>query len=293
MQTLKQFEKIEMNPVTELVLPVDKFSDWLFDQPRINDIKKMSEGIFKGKEISSKVSFKFNAGLISQFDKAVLLGTISEQNAGNSFFSLQHLYQTLGGSNHLTPKMCARLSKSIEKLMNTAVEVDMSEIVESRYTGKQYKIKGMLLPCKIVTAEINGNIVKGAIQLIGNLPMFDVADIKNQIARQNAKLISELPLRSTENTIQLSWFLLERVCEIVGSNSEKRKKRVHKLNTSILFETIFKKCGFTNLNRYQIRDLRETIKIILEHFKKCSLIHSFEFIKKGGRHYSIETICLN
>jgi hypothetical protein len=288
MQTKNSILKAEMKPIIELVLPIDKFSDWILDQTKICDTTKMSEGIFKGKSISSRISFKFGGGLLVQFDKAVLLALISEYDAGNEFVSFQRLFETLGGSNHLTSKMKAKLSKSVEKLMNTFVDIDMGEIVDVRYKGNQAKLKSMLLPCKLATAEIKGKITDGVIRLLGHSPLLDVADIKSQIARIPVKTISELPLRSTEATISLAWYLLERVTEIVGSNSAERKKRVHKLQTTILFATLYTKCGFTDFNRDQSRDLRENIKKILEHFKNCCLIHSFEFIKKNGVNYSIE-----
>jgi hypothetical protein len=290
MQAKNFIEKTEMKPITELVLPIDKFSDWILDQTKICDTTKMSEGIFKGKPVSSRITFKFGASLLIQFDKAVLLALISEYDAGNEFVSFQRLFETLGGGNHLTPKMKAKLSKSIEKLMNTFVDIDMGEIVNARYKGNQAKLKSMLLPCKLATAEIKGKITDGVIQLLGHSPLLDVADIKSQIARIPVKIISELPLRSTEATISLAWYLLERVTEIVGSNSSERKKRVHKLQTTILLTTLYTKCGFIELNRDQRQKLRKSIEIILEHFKNCSLITSFEFIKKNGINYSIE-IC--
>lgn len=290
MQTKNPILKAEMKPIVELVLPIDKFSDWILDQTKICDTTKMSEGIFKGKPIFSRISFKFGGGLLVQFDKAVLLALISEYDVGNEFVSLQRLYETLGGSNHLTSNMKTQLSKSIEKLMNTFVDIDMGEIVDARYKGNQAKLKSMLLPCKLATAEIKGKITDGVIQLLGHSPLLDVADIKNQIARIPVKTISELPLRSTEATISFAWYLLERISEIVGSNSSERKKRVHKLQTTILFATLYDKCGFTDLNRDQRQKLRKSMEIILEHFQNCGLINSFNFIKKNGKNYSIE-IC--
>lgn len=211
MQTKNPILKAEMKPIVELVLPVDKFSDWILAQMKIYDTTKMSEGMLKGKPISSRITFKFGGGLLVQFDKAVLLALICEQAAGNEVVSLQRLYETLGGSNHLTSPMKTKLSKSIEKLMNTFVDIDMGEIVDARYKGNQAKLKSMLLPCKLATVEINSQITDGVIQLLGHSPLLDVADIKSQIARIPVKTISELPLRSTEATISLVWYLLERV----------------------------------------------------------------------------------
>lgn len=287
---LKQFEKTEMKPITELVLPIDKFSDWIFDQTKICDTTKMSEGVFKGKSISSRITFKFGGGLLVPFDKTVLLALNSEYNADNEFVSLQRLFETLGGGNHLTDKMKVELLKSVRKLMETYVKIDMTELVQNCYKSKITTVEGMLLPCKIVTTEINSKITEGTIHLLGNSPIFQVADIKKQIMRLPCNLISALPLRSTESTISLAWFLLKRVGEIVGSNSAERKKRVHKLSTSILFETIFEKCGFTGLDKEKRRNLLNNIKKILEHFQNYKLIPSFEIIKKNGKNYSIEVL---
>jgi hypothetical protein len=288
MQTKNPIFKAEMKPIVELILPIDKFSDWILDQTKIYDTTKMSEGMFKGNPISSRITFKFGGGLLVQFDKAVLLALISEYDAGNEFVSFQRLFETLGGSNHLTSPIKTKLSKSIEKLMNTFVDIDMGEIVNARYKGNQAKLKSMLLPCKLATAEINSQITDGVIQLLGHSPLLDVADIKSQIARIPVKTISELPIRSTATAISLAWYLLERISEIVGSNSSERKKRVHKLQYTILFDTLYDKCGFTDLNRDQRQKLRKSMETILEHFQNCGLINSFNFIKKNGKNYSIE-----
>lgn len=288
MQSKNFIEKTEMKPITELVLPIDKFSDWIFDQTKICDTTKMSEGVFKGKSISSRISFKFGGGLLIPFDKTVLFALNSEYNAGNEFVSLQRLFETLGGCNHLTDKMKVELLKSVRKLMETYIKIDMTDLVQNCYKSKITTVEGMLLPCKIVTTEINSKITESTIHLLGNSPIFQVADIKNQIMRLPCNLISELPLRSTESTISLAWYLLERVGEIVGSNSAARKKRVNKLSTSILFETIFEKCGFTGLDKEKRRNFLNNIKKILEHFQNYKLIPSFEIIKKNGKNYSIE-----
>lgn len=289
MKKSDEIAKALMNPVAELVIPTDKFSDWLLDQdkPKIEITKSMFEGTFKGKEVSSTVTFKFGGGLLRQFDKSVLVALISEFRAGNKFASVQRLFETLGGGNHLTPKMKDKLLSSVRKLMTTYVKINMAEIVQKCYTGKKTTmIEGMLLPCKIETVEINGKITEGTIHLLGDSPLFQVADTKNQIARLPSKFLSKI--RATENLITLHWFLLERVAEIVGSNSEDRKKRVRKLNTFILFETLCQKCGFINLGKIQKSRLRENVEKILEQFKICGLIENFNFVKKDEKIYSIE-----
>lgn len=286
MQTQNKILKTVMKPITELVILTDKFSDWIFDQKKISDSTKMFEGVFKGKKISSTVTFKFGGGLLQQFDKSVLLALINERNAENEFVSIQRLFETLGGGNHLTSKMKTKLLKSVRKLMATIVKIDCVELVNLCYKGKKATIEGPLLHCNIITAKINSQVTDDVIQLVADSPLLQVADIKNQIARLPSNFLPKI--RSTENLIALNWFLLEQVAEIVGSNSRERKKRVHKLNCSILFDTLFNKCGFSDLDKIQKSRLRENIKNILEHFQNCGLIEDFKFTKENGEIRSIE-----
>lgn len=286
MQLPAKILKVTMKQITELVIPTDKFSDWLFDQKKISNVTKMNEGNFKGKEVYSTITFKFGGGLLEPIDKAVLLALISERAAGNEIVSAQRLFETLGGSNHLTEDVKEWLLNSVRKLSDTYVKVNMTELVTAIYKGKKATIEGNLIHANIITAEINKKVTDSAIQLVGDSPVMQVADVKNQIARLPKNALSKV--RGSMNQIILSWYLLERVAEIVGSHSSNRKKRVHKLQPVILFDTLCQKCGFVDLDKYDLRRLRDNIRKILEHFKQINLILDYEFTKVNGKIYSIE-----
>ena len=66
--------------------------------------------------------------------------------------------------------------------------------------------------------------------------------------------------------------------------SAERKKG---LNNSILFETIYKECGFAKATSGEKRDIREVIIDTLNHFKDSKVIKSFEIERQGRIYRSI------
>lgn len=287
MQPKNEITKTVMKPITTLVLPIDRLSSWLFEQTKIKDIVKMHEGKIRQQNIFSTVEFHFKGGLLLPFDKVVLLALITERQNGNTVVSVQRLFETLGGSNHLPQKMKEKLLASVRKLMVTFIKVECAEIA-TIYKSTKKRVEGMLLPCNIVSAVINGKTTDSVIELHSDSPLLQIADFKSQILRLPVNFLAKV--RANENLIILNWCLMERCGKIVGSYSPsgERKKRVRKLSTSILFDTLFNQCGFTNLDKIQKSRLRESIRIIMNHSKNCGLIDGFNFVKENGEFRSIE-----
>ena len=278
-----------MKPITTLVLPVDKFSSWIFEQnKKFSSGTKFKEGKFRGKNVTSTVEFEFKGGLLEPIDKVLLLALITEKTNGNDVISAQRLFKTLGGSNHLSATFKERLLNSVRKLATTYIKINMTEIVNLCYKGNKTIIEGNLVHCNIITAEINHKISDSAIEILDS-PLLKVAEIKRQIAHVPIYFLSKI--NCNENLIILNWYLLERIVKIVGSHSSS-KKRVRKLNTTILLETLCQKCGFVGLDKYDLRRLRDNIRKILEHFVKIGLILEYKFLKINGKNHSIE-ISLN
>lgn len=285
----EKIENVKFKPATVITLPTDQLADFLVGTSKLSDkkifecktrIKKNGKKSGVATAIYSVVTLKIaEGGTFDRFDKIIILALGTLQNAGNEFISLRQLYKTLGGNDKYLTKTARKfLLERIDKLRLSEFKIDMTEYLNNCTKDKPKKIacskKTNILPCEVVTQKINNKITADVIRLLAPIPFFEIADVKDRIARQPLQLITDLGLNATTTTITLSWYLLERVIKIVGSHNSKRARN---LNNSILFDTLFKDCGFTDFNRDKKYDIRKTITKILTHFKDCGLINDFKF----------------
>lgn len=288
MEKTKEIDNVKFTSPTVITLPTDKIADFLVGNSRL-DAEKIFECKARIKkdgkrsaqtEIYSSITLKIaDNGTFDYIDKIIILALGTLQNAGNEYISLRQLYKTLGGNDRYLTKTARKfLLERIDKLRLSDFRIDMTEYLETCTPDKPKKLacrkKTYLLPCEVIEMKINGKTTKDGIKLLAPIPFFEIAGVKARIARQPLQLITGLGLNATENSIVLSWYLFDRVTKIVGSRDS---KRAHNLNNSILFETLYKDCGFTDFSRDKKYDLRKNITKILTHFKDCGLITDFKF----------------
>jgi hypothetical protein len=146
--------------------------------------------------------------------------------------------------------------------------------------------QGSLLPNEIITAKVNSNITNGVVHFLDSSILFDIADLKDQIARCDIKLL-DVPIRNTEQTVTLKFYLLERILKIKGSNNENRKN-VIKLHNTILLDTLYTNCGLSDDGKNRKSEYRQNISQILSYFKKFDFISEYEFVKDGDKFFGIK-----
>lgn len=297
--------KTKLKKIKEFVVPIDKLSSVIFDTD-----KEGIEGIVENRHLDILTPFslkllKDNNGNdipLDPIDKLIILVAISEQLAGNDVITFSRLFHDIGGGDKLThaPVIQAVLIDRISKLRRTEISVDLTALlakfknyaetlgVNPNPNGKII-LTGALLPSETITAVINGRIIEGAIHFLSSPVIFTIASMKNQIARFNPNLL-DVPIKTTEQTLKLKFYLLERILKIKGSNDPKRNKRVRKLNNSILFETIYRQCGLSDAEEWQKQDARKNIVQILDHFVSQNFIKNYEIVKQDATFYSISII---
>jgi hypothetical protein len=293
--------KIQLKKCNEMLILLDKLSNCVFNA-KIGGIGAIIENRRLGIETPVKINFlkddKGNNVSIDPFDKLIFSGAVSEIASGNNTVSLSRLFHTIGGGRDLrdAPNIKNAIEQSLSKLRRTEITVDVTALANQ---FKQYAeqidtvpdskgkiiLKGTLLPSEIICAVVNGKVTDGAVILFGNPVLLRIAEMKGQITRCNLNLLA-VPVRTTEQTLKLKYYLLEHILKIKGSHDPKRSKRVRKLNTSILFDTIFSYCGLPD-TKWQKQDFRKSISCILDHFISENFISGYEFVKRENKFYSI------
>lgn len=293
---------IKFNPANDVTILLDKVFKNAFNPTKKDATKRI---VYEGKkktEPYSTITFENFQGSLNQFDKLVFCAAVSEQKAGNKFFTIRRLWQKLGGSHTLTNEMKELISDSIKKLRCTLVNINMSLVNDKfHYTDrKEIVFSNYLLPCKSIAAKINGQIVDEAFQFLDTSPLFQVAELKRQFTEQPFELLDVPKLHNSELVMKMKFYLLERITAIVGSHKNRKAhitgkkkdggfifKRATKLQKIITFEDIFTQCELTDATKRQKQQARETISKILEYFQQQGLIKSWKFVKKDGSFYSI------
>lgn len=299
----QEIPKIQFNQkITQIIFLIDKLSDVVFGVDS-DDV----EGILENRKSNVITPIKLtlpkddygNDIPLSPTDKLILATSLSEQDADNDFTTFERIFHAVGGGQRLSeaPNMKEVIAESFRRLRVTHLKVDLTALVQSskkyqnsiptELNGKKKILEGVLLPTETLTTTINGKIVDGTIHFLGKSILLKIADMKNQIARCDQSLLAA-PVRSTEQTLNLKGYLLERILKIKGSNDPKRKKRVLKLNNIILFDTVYKKCGLDGNDTRRTAEYRKSISQILDHFINRDFIKAYRFIKKNGKFYSIE-----
>ena len=125
--------------------------------------------------------------------------------------------------------MTAVIDKALWKLRCTDLTVNLTDIFSKRekYANKlnvpfndkhksTIEWRGVLLPNEIVSTRINGKNSKSVIHFLGKSIILRIADLKDQVARADLNLLA-VPIRTTENTLTLIGYLLERILKIRGN----------------------------------------------------------------------------
>lgn len=226
---------------------------------------------------------------------------LSVQDAGNEYISYFKLFHLLGGGKNINnaDRLKKLIDKALWKLRCTDLTINLTDIVGKRkkYAGKlnapynkadkkNITWRGCLLPNEIVTASVNGKVTEGTIHLIGKSIILRVADLKDQVAHADLNLLA-VPIRTTENTLTLVGYLLERILKIKGSNDENRE-HVTKLSNFISFETLFRQCGISAEDKRQRYEIRQTVSKILAFFKEQKFISDYSLDKSTDGNFVIK-----
>lgn len=222
---------------------------------------------------------------VEQFDFDVLCVGISEYYVGNRYITPGIIYRGLTGKvedRDAKPSkdQLAAIIHSIEKLMFLKTKINMTDYCEKTNCndGKAFEILAPLLPCKRITATVNGGD-STVIQLLGESPLWQVACLKNQFMSFDAKLLNVPNQNNSKMNVELKNYVLRRIVEI---------KAHRQLTPTLTFDDLFFKCRIENASRKKKLDAREIVVTFLEHLQKEKFIKSFELIKHGNSFYSVQ-----
>ena len=279
------------------VVPCDKLSNHPFNMPadtyafflQGNTALKCVESVNNGKKIITPYWLElaegyFDLSPLNSFDREVLFALISAYEQGFRVGTISTTLDALtGGSEkrHVYKEQYAAIKQAIDKLSCTRIKVDLAPLFKAmpkyqeNYTGKA-ELVGMLLPCRYLEAEINGQ-ESLTIELLGESPLMTVAKLKKQVMTYDATPLAIAGQYNSPTVITVKNWLLRRIHSINRG-----------LNSSILLNTLYDECGLADADNGKKRDVRKIITDILFSFKEDGVIQDFEFQKQDKIYRTIK-----
>lgn len=297
MKTMKEIaddiRRAQIYPATTRVEVNDKMTSKLFNLTDYQFQKMRTgkqaftvvEGNVKGETVESTFKIRSDSDEpLTAFDYFVFNACNSEFNAGNFYTTPSIIFRALTGKigkgdAEPSKDQIAAIRQSITKLRRTDFLPDISDaFTKLKYEDVTLKIKeSSVLPCVVLNAEINGQLVEDAIYFDRESPLWIIANAKSQIIRYDARLLDVPNLRNTPRIITLKNYVVHRVHEI----------KAHKMTPTLTFDDIFQKVRITDVSNQSKLDAREAVKIFFEHLQSKGVIKSFELVKKANQFYAM------
>ncbi len=294
-------KNVQIYPAKKRIEINDKMSKTLFKLPdntyqKIIDEHK-SQGVVEVKnhkkfgKVKSSFSLQNTDGYsdkipLDEFHRAVLSVCISNWLEGNYYITPAIIYRGLTGKvnkksdSKPSSEQLAAIINSIDKLMFTEFDPKIAEAFEQlKYAnGDEAKIqKSALLPCYRAQVTINGQ-KSDVICFDRQSPLLNIAELKKQLVTYDADLLDIPNQNNTVLNITLKNYVMRRVHEI----------KLHKLQPTITFSDVFKKCRIENSdNKIKMRS-RAYIQKFFAHLQEKEIIKSFEIVKKHNTYYSVK-----
>lgn len=292
--------------VKKIIAPCDKLSQIVFEcsAEEYADIIDNHRrcGCVEGYKKGNKVSTKYWLELVEDykdklpldaFHREVLFHAMSLYEQGFEYFTISMAFDSLTGGEekrHVYKEQYAEIKAAINKLGFTRIEIDLTDLLKAfpKYAANskrkrkdnpddRARIVGCLLPMKYVETEINGQKAL-IVKVLDESPLMTYAKLKNQILTYDATPLAISGQHNTPQVITIKNYLLRRI-ELIKQRN---------LNSSILFETLYKNCGLADAAKNIKQNARREIADILNSFKANGVIQNFEFERQGTAYRSIK-----
>ena len=299
-EDIVNIQNVQVYPAKKRIEINDKMSKTLFKLPddtyqKIIDEHK-SQGVVEVKnhkkfgKVKSSFSLQNTDGYydkipLDEFHRAVLSVCISNWLEGNFYITPAIIYRGLTGKvnkksdSKPSSEQLAAIINSIDKLMFTEFDPKIADAFEQlKYAnGDEAKIqKSALLPCYRAQVTINGQ-KSDVICFDRQSPLLNIAELKKQLLTYDATLLDIPKQNNTVLNITLKNYVMRRVLEI----------KLHKLQPTITFNDVFKKCRIENAHGEVKRRARDYIQKFFAHLQDKGVIKSFEITKKHNSFYSV------
>ncbi len=219
----------------------------------------------------------------SELDKITHDAVVSLYMDGNRVLSLDMLCRTITGKDNVSTDHKQAVKESLIKLMGTIIQI------KGTYQGKEYTpFTGNLIYAKIVTVNINGQIIEDAIEILDRPVLYSYSQSRNQVLSYPVSLLSAGGKSSTRATIT-KHVMLGRI-ERIKNSRERIKNPKNRISDCITYDAIYDAAkARTKIEKQRVRNLihKQLDDLIQQEYIIGYKIKSENY----SRYHSIQILC--
>lgn len=293
-------------PPSALILTVDKLSSELFglDEDKLNVMIKNNREVHKfietepkyednqpkgTNESTTKFQLQYHDCLedalnLTFFDQIIMSVCMTEYLQGNNVVTPNILYRDLGGAkNCCCFNYLDQFQQSLQKLANLEIKLDATEsskfLFHIKGTAFDEVRYGFVLPAEEITVKLNGQPCQ-AYKLTHMSVVYEYARCKGHTVQIP---ITHLSVPHTKNTLEfmlLKIYVYMRILRIQRKLVNSKKKQSFDQQQSILLETLYQTCGFTDqMKQRKFRmNLMKCITRFMDHLIQLKVIASYQLV---------------
>ena len=292
--------KIQVQRRAKKIEPDDKLSNHVFNIPAkkfaniLDNHKRCGcvEGHKNGVKVVTNYWLELIEGYVdlspfTPFHREVLFAAISAYEQGVRVITFRTTLHSLTGGNQTRVRndQFEAFKAAFDRLGSVRIKIDLAPLFKAypKYAANfkgnrdRAELVGILLPLTYLETEINGQ-KNLTVKLLDESPLMTVAKLKKQLLTYDTAPLAISGQNNTPQVITVKNFLLRRI-ELIKQRG---------LNSSILFDTLYKECGLADADNGKKRDTRKVIADILNSFKADGVIKNFEFERRGNAYRSIK-----
>lgn len=234
------------------------------------EIRTYNSLTYEGKNIEISGRREFNA-----YDRAVHNAVCSLYVAGNITFTPQMVYRTMTGmteTEKVNQQSIDEIMESIDKSRFTRLKVDFASEARARNLDvEKAEIDSNLLNAKVVTMTSGGREVS-AFKILATPALYEYAQLTKQIISVPLELLdTREAVKNTMEIIPIREYLIRRI-EIMKHSD---------MSNKITYDAMFNEVGIKEPTKQKSEKLRNSIKSVLELWKKKKYIKNFTEYKEG------------
>lgn len=221
---------------------------------------------------------------LDEYDRDILNACITAQDLGNEVITATGIWRIITGNADAEPTEAVKkeILDRVDRMSITRLIVDTTDAHNAGLYAPETKIKlkSVLLPCEVIECEINGQLVDAAVVFTKSSPLLRIA--RDHVGKKkNTAQILSYPLellevkgqRNTPTTTAIKNYIVRRVENAKKHPSQQR---------SILFSTLFARCGLADADRFKRRECRKIAEDVMKSLVEKKEIAAFELVKEQG-----------
>lgn len=291
---------IPYRKLEKLMIPNTKATNKAFDNHTdLSDETEIVVSSRKAKQevvITTKVVSQLDAtGIrltrqLSEQDRCVFDAVCTLFESGQTVFSAKQVYQTYTGADKPNEKALENVENSLNKMRTTLIDIDWTAHAQMKGLDDETAPQnvtvtrnGYLLPLESMTFKSGGKVVTGY-QIIKEPAYLTYSRLTGQLITIPAEMLKLESINRTPERVAIHHYILRHV---ENMNNSKNKYGNH----TMLFETIFEKCGIIEITNRQTK-LRyvDAIEMMLDELIQKKYIKGYNPVKKGRAKTGVEII---